>query len=447
MGIPPLSASLALLCLMQSICFAQSPLPDWIKNATLYEVNLRQITPEGNCQSFRRHLSRLKAMGIGAVAFLPLQPISLVGRKGRLGSFYTVADYKLLNSEFGRADDFRALVDEVHASGMRVMIEWVAKHTGRDHEWVNLHPEWYVSVQDSATHMGETLSDRFAKLDFNNKPMRIEMVKSMMHWIEAFHIDGFIGHDAASVPKSFWSQFNKSCMAMKKNVIMLAKEEDPALRNENLFHADYAQSFQQLLSEIYAGTKKAKDLAEYLEEDRKKYNKGFHIYFTSNFEEDERNETEFDKFGDAHRAFATLCFTLKGIPLISTGQEEPITRKLKVYDKDTIYFEKLAYENFYKRLIFLKKNNKALYSDSLSVSEEIIKGSNENLFVFTRTRGNDKVICIYNFSSLAAAYILEDKRITGKYTDLESGKVSLLKKGQTIALPPWGYKIYHQESK
>ena len=89
--------------------------PEWTKNATIYEVNVRQYTPEGTFKAFASHLQRLKEMGVQTLWFMPINPISLKDRKGVMGSYYAVADYTAINSEFGTLTDFIHLVNYAHS--------------------------------------------------------------------------------------------------------------------------------------------------------------------------------------------------------------------------------------------------------------------------------------------------------------------------------------------
>ena len=66
--------------------------PAWIMQGNIYEVNVRQYTPEGTLNAFAKHLGRLKKMGVQTLWFMPLNPISTVDRKGSLGSYYAVSD-------------------------------------------------------------------------------------------------------------------------------------------------------------------------------------------------------------------------------------------------------------------------------------------------------------------------------------------------------------------
>ena len=93
--------------------------PEWSKDAVLYEVNVRQYTPEGTFKAFEEHLPRLKALGIDVLWFMPIYPIGILNRKEPLGSYYSVKDYLNVNPEFGTLDDFKEVIDKAHELGMR----------------------------------------------------------------------------------------------------------------------------------------------------------------------------------------------------------------------------------------------------------------------------------------------------------------------------------------
>src|SRR6478672_4249597 len=124
--------------------------PAWIMQGNIYEVNIRQYTPEGTFNAFAKHLDRLKAMGVQTLWFMPINPISKKDRKGALGSYYAVSSYTTVNPEFGTIGDFKSLVKTAHEKGFKVIIDWVPNHTGADHPWLTSHPDFYQL--DSVTH-------------------------------------------------------------------------------------------------------------------------------------------------------------------------------------------------------------------------------------------------------------------------------------------------------
>src|SRR5688500_8265957 len=117
---------------------------DWIRSTNVYEVNLRQYSKEGTINAFLKELPRLKDMGVHTLWFMPVTPIAQKNKKGTLGSYYAAADYTSVAEEFGTVADFRNLVQQAHGMGMKVILDWVANHTGWDHRWTKEHPDWYL---------------------------------------------------------------------------------------------------------------------------------------------------------------------------------------------------------------------------------------------------------------------------------------------------------------
>lgn len=116
----------------------------WSRSAVLYEMNLRQATPEGTLAAAAERLGFLRDLGIDAVWLMPHYPIGEVGRKGSLGSYYSIRDYRAVDPELGTLADFDAFVRRAHALGMKVLIDWVANHTSRDARWLAECPaDWY----------------------------------------------------------------------------------------------------------------------------------------------------------------------------------------------------------------------------------------------------------------------------------------------------------------
>jgi len=75
--------------------------PEWAVNANIYEVNIRQNTPEGTFNAFAEDIPRLQEMGVEILWLMPIHPIGEKNRKGILGSYYSIVDYTDVNPEFG----------------------------------------------------------------------------------------------------------------------------------------------------------------------------------------------------------------------------------------------------------------------------------------------------------------------------------------------------------
>jgi len=211
--------------------------PDWIIQGNIYEVNVRQYTPEGSFAAFGKHLQRLKAMGVQTLWFMPVNPISKTDRKGSLGSYYAVSDYTAINPEFGTMNDWKALVKQAHTLGFKVIIDWVPNHTGADHYWLQKHPDFYVKDSTGKAMMAADWADT-RKLNYNNPELVDTMIAQMKKWIDSTDIDGFRCDVAGDVPDNFW----KKCILTLKNtkdIFMLAEGDKPELHKDG-FDATYS---------------------------------------------------------------------------------------------------------------------------------------------------------------------------------------------------------------
>ena len=164
--------------------------PDWVGHTTIYEVNLRQYTPDGTIQAFLRELPRLKEMGVETLWFMPLTPIAKQNRKGSLGSYYACSDYISINPEFGTDEDFKLLVAKAHQMGFKVIIDWVANHTGWDHRWTKQFPDYYLKDTATGTFQIASGMDDIIELDFSNPSLRRAMIDAMKHWVTQFDVNG-----------------------------------------------------------------------------------------------------------------------------------------------------------------------------------------------------------------------------------------------------------------
>lgn len=314
---------------------AQLKTPDWAQNATIYEVNVRQYTPEGTFAAFQKHLPRLKELGVDILWLMPINPIGEKNRKGTLGSYYSVKDYKDINPEFGNKNDFKNLVDEIHKLGMYVIVDWGANHTAWDHNWVINHPEYYT--KDSLGNFVPPVADwaDVVDLNYDNTDLRKEMIDALCYWIKDFNIDGYRCDVAGMIPTEFWNNAREELDKIKP-VFMLAEWETPDL-HEKAFEMTYAWEIHKLLNSIYKGEKSPEDLKDLIVNDKRKFQDyAYRMLFTSNHDENTWNGTEFERLGEAAEMFAALTYVIPGMPLIYNGQEAGFNKRLEFFEKDEI---------------------------------------------------------------------------------------------------------------
>ena len=416
-------------------------IPEWTKNAVIYEVNIRQYTPEGTFKAFETHLPRLKELGVDVLWLMPIHPISEKNRKGSLGSYYAVKDYRAINPEFGTMDDFKALVNKAHEMGFKVIIDWVANHTGWDNQWIVDHKDWYT--QDSLGNVIPPNPDwsDIADLNFDSQPMRRAMIDAMDFWVRETNIDGFRCDVAWGVPQDFWEAATASLDSIKQ-VYMLAEDEDHPGLLEKAFESNYAWKLHHILNAVAQGKKPVSDIQNYFTDSVNRYAKGaFPLQFITNHDENSWQGSEYERMGDAVKTLATLTFTIEGIPLIYSGQEAGLKKRLLFFEKDTINWSNLEMQKFYQSLVSLKKNNAALWNGVSGGPKKFAETSApQQVLAFTREKEDNQVLAIFNLSAQPVEATIQLPQ-AGDYKDYFSGEVVTLEKNTAMNLDQWGYRI------
>lgn len=365
--------------------------PDWSYSAVIYEMNMRQYTPEGTFAAAQAELPRLKELGVDVLWLMPIYPIGVKERKGTLGSYYAISDYCAVNPEFGSMKDFEDFLSAAHKAGFKVILDWVANHTSPDARWIDECPaDWYERDSLGNTIVEYDWTD-IAALNYENRDVWAAQDKAMRFWLDK-GVDGFRCDMACEVPVEFWRETISGLRADYPEIYMLAEGEEPGL-HQDAFDASYAWVLHHLLNDIAQGKKGAKELAEYVAADAgKNPAEAFRLMFTSNHDENSWAGTEFERMGDAAKAMAVLTFTLpNGQPLIYTGQEMGWDKRFEFFEKDPIpAWKENEYTDFYKWLINLRHDNPALAAGEKGGKFELIS-IEDGMFVFSRTLPENKV--------------------------------------------------------
>lgn len=420
----------------------QQTTPEWSLSANMYEVNVRQFTPEGTLNAFSKHLPRLSQMGVKIIWLMPVQPIGIKNRKGTLGSYYSIRDYMAINPEMGSMEDFVNLVKNAHGLGIKVILDWVANHTAWDHPWVSNNPDFYTKNEKG--EMIPPVADwaDVVDLNYDNPAMRRAMTDAMLFWVKAADIDGFRCDVADMVPSDFWRQTRKELDAIKP-VFMLAEAENPEM-HANGFDMTYAFSQHHIMNEIVKGEKNALAIDEYRAEQERTFKPMFtRMYFTSSHDENSWSGSEYERMGDGALAFAVLTFGMDGMPMIYSGQEAALNKRLDFFEKDEINWGDFPLNDFYTRLLKLKANNGALHHAGAGGKFVKINTSNDkDVYVFARVTENEKVLFILNLSKKAQKVNINDVNLAGEYLELFTEKKSKLSAKATLSLKPWEYQVW-----
>lgn len=416
--------------------------PEWSRNATIYEVNIRQFTPEGTFQAFEAHLPRLKEMGVDILWLMPIHPIGEKNRKGTLGSEYSVKDYLGVNPEYGNLEDFKALVKKIHSMGMYIILDWVANHSAWDNPLATEHPDWYTKSEEGNFQPTPWYDwDDVIDFDYNVPAMRKYMTDALKYWVKEADIDGYRCDVAGFIPVDFWDNARKELDAIKP-VFMLAEWESRDLY-KRAFDMTYSWSLWEKMKEATIHHKGASALIEYMAHDVGSVPKdAYRMTFTDNHDKNSWEGNQFSNFGEGLEACMVFCSVVNGMPLIYGGQEAGLNKSLKFFDKDSISWQPHRFADIYKKLFALKHKNQALWNGAWGGEMvRIYSDKMQEVVSFSREKNRDKIIALINFTDKPVAVKLKTKYHSGTYTDWFTGTGYTFKGDDEMSLEAWGYRV------
>ena len=396
----------------------------WTENAIIYEVNIRHFSEKGNFEGLGKQLGRLKKMGVDVVCLTPIQPIGKKNRQGKMGNPYAVQDFKNVNPNFGKMEDFITLVKRIHQLGMHVIIDWSAT-AALDNELAQKHEDWFLKNT-------KNISDVIV-FDYEKDKVQSYMLDALQYWVKKTDIDGFRCVNVTKNSADFWEKA-KYTLSSIKPVFMVASSEKSDFKTK-AFDAIYSNAFYKTIKEIENGKKNASDLSVVLKEEEEGFGtEAKKIRFTTM--ESEKNSD----FGQADRSFSVLSYVMPDFPLLLNGQEAAFDNNLEAFEKGVIDWKNYELQAFYTQLAKLKHDNVALRSSEMF---EITNSEQQDVFAFSRTKDGDTVVAIFNLSDKKKNNIefRMRKEIEGKYLDFFSGKETAFDSKTKMSLEAWEYKI------
>ncbi|MGB1075034.1 MAG: alpha-amylase family glycosyl hydrolase [Flavobacteriales bacterium] len=442
--------------------------PAWSKNATIYEVNVRQHTAEGTFAAFERDLPRLKELGVDILWLMPIHPIGDENRKGgenannfiakpgstSLGSPYSVRDYFAVNPDYGTLDDLKSLVAAAHALDMKLILDWVANHTAFDSDWTRDHREFFLL--DSAGKLQPPLGTDWwdvTQLDWENgqsNGLYDAMDEALDYWVREADIDGYRCDVAMKVPTAFWEQARRSLEAIKPDVFMLAEAEEPDHHNR-AFDMSYAWHLHHLYNQVSTGAFPLDSLREYLAHELGRFGAdAYRMSFVTNHDENSWNGTIAERMGANGDAMAVLAGTLMGMPLIYSGQEAGLSKRLRFFEKDTVEWGDYNRTDFYKSINRLNHDQPALWNGGFGAFPvEISTNHPDKIFAFHRTLETpaNQIVVAINLSDVPLMVTLpldeDDHQLELAPVGAESG---LQPSANPLEIPAHGYAVWSQKA-
>lgn len=419
---------------------------EWKHTTNIYEVNVRQYTPEGTFKAFQKSLPRLQKMGVKTIWFMPVTPIAQKKMKGTLGSPYAAYDYTAINPEFGTMQDFKDLVNEAHRLGMHVIIDWVANHTGWDHVWTKSNPEFYLHEPDGTFHIASGMDD-IIELDYKNPEMRNAMIEAMKYWVKETNIDGFRCDLASWVEVDFWQQARRAVETVKPLFWLGEFDELENPEYGKVFDASYSWSWMHKTEDYYKKNLPLQDLRDLLMKYSAVGDSSMRAWFTTNHDENSWNGTEYEKYGAIAKPLAVFSATWNGVPLMYSGQELPNMKRLEFFEKDPIAWNgTYPLNDFYKTLYQLKSTNPALRGgDAAGQTFFVNTTANDKILAYLRKNGKDEVLVLLNMSKEAVNFSIEDAQVSGSFEEVFSGKTENLSQKSIFNMQKGDYLVFTKQ--
>jgi len=378
---------------------------------------------------------------VGIIWLMPIHEIGELNRKGSLGSYYAVKDYKDVHPDYGTKQDFQDLVNAIHDKGMYVIIDWVANHTSWDNVWVKTNPEFYTK-NDKGEYIPpvEDWAD-VIDLNYDNTELRTAMIDALAYWVKEFDIDGYRCDVAGEVPTEFWNDARKQLDSIKP-VFMLAEAEQEE-HHAKAFDMSYGWEMHHYFNEIAKGNKNVNDLIELIEKENHRFDKAaYRMRFVDNHDENSWNGTIQERMGDAASALIVLSATLPGMPLLYSGDEAGLDKRLAFFEKDPIEWKEHPNRVLFTKLFTLKKENSALFNGEFGSDLEILSVSDKNVIVFKRKKDQNEVFVFINLSNKKISKQFDKSVFTEKtYSNYFGNYEMETTLGWDVNFEPWQYEV------
>jgi len=431
-------ASPATACIAQAPSRVTAPDSSWVRHSAIYEVFVRDFSRSGDFRGVTRGLDRIQAVGANVVWLMPIYPVGIANRKGTLGSPYAVRDYFAVNPEFGTVADFKALVQAVHARGMKLILDWVPNHTAWDNVWVKQHPTFYVRNDSGGLTVPRddkgNLTDwtDVAQLNYKNPEMRRAMIDAMRHWLVQYGIDGFRVDAAGFVPDDFWQEALPQVRGSVKRPIMLLAEWGDVKMHRFGFDLTYAWDSYSRLKAVWDSVPASRFVEQELADLKTMPPGGMRLRFTTNHDETAWDKPPVARFASpagARAAFVAMAL-LPGRTLIYDGQEVESPQKLPLFEHDPIVWDQ---PNASVALAFYKRIEQLIRSDPAFTSENFMAlETSEPRDIIAYRRGD--AIVLVNARPREVKFTVTGVGVDG----LRDQLTRRIQRGASVTLPAFG---------
>jgi len=378
----------------------------WVEEAVVYGVVPHNFGPDG-FRSVTERLDELSDLGITAIW---LAPCNATPGKGH---GYGVEDYFALRPDYGTESDFRALVEEAHARGIRVLMDFVPNHSSVSHRYMvdaqergpeSPYYEFYDRDGDGGEYTYYFDWARLPNLNYDNPEVRRWMLEAFSYWVREFDVDGFRVDACWGVKlrrPDFWPEWRREMKRIKPDLLLLA---EAGARDPYWFTHGYDAAYdwtdelgQWALGGVFEDPKQ---IASRLHGALTNEGRGFHedaliFRFLNNNDTGPRFITRYGL--ELERVAAAMLLTLPGIPCVYMGQEAGLEFEPYGTVGPLSWDDGHGLRSYYARLIALRRGVSALHSREWEILEARSEGQ---VYAYARFDGHGGVpaLVVLNFS-------------------------------------------------
>ncbi|SDF22074.1 Glycosidase [Fontibacillus panacisegetis] len=411
-----------------------------LRNKVMYSIYVRNHSEEGTFKAVEKDLDRIKQLGVDIIWFMPIHPIGVKARKGKLGSPYANEDFRKINPEYGTMEDFKDLVNAIHDKGMQCIIDVVYNHTSPDSWLVDNHPEYFFKKTDGS--MGNRVGDwsDIVDLDYNQPGLWDYQIESLKMWAEI--VDGFRCDVAPLVPLDFWLRAREEVDKVRPDCLWLSESVEPEfilfLRSQGMISLSDSEIFQAFdvsydydIHNYFKGYLTGDNKLSYYAD---KVNMQEYIYpenyvklrYLENHDQPRAKEL-IPNDNDLLNWTAFLYFQ-KGMTLIYAGQETENDVRPDLFNKDTVNWNTgKDISSFLSALYPIKK--KEIVANGSYLLRAI---DEEDILVGEYTWGGHKLVGVFNMKGKSVE--IEVNLPDNAYTNLIDGSKVIVKDGKLLSV-------------
>lgn len=403
----------------------------------------------GNLRGIMEHLDYIENLGIDVLYMTPIF-------KSNSCHKYDTIDYYQIDPSFGTTEDLRELVQKAHERGMKVVLDAVYNHTGRDffafqdileNGEKSRYLDWYfIDELPPKDEMGEIPNFKcfgyyggMPKLNLRNPEVEKYVTDVACYWIKECDIDGWRMDVGDEISHFFWKNFRKAIKAVKKDMLIIGEiwhyagdflEGDEW---DTVMNYPFYLNMIDLLADTRINVSQFVQNLGYL---KGRLNKKCYPLMWNLI--DSHDTARFlhlcnDNKKKQHLA-AAFQLLLPGMPMVYYGDEfampganDPDCRRGMYWDEE--YQDKEMFQ-WYKKLLQIRKTHTCVVDGELI---EISARDEEETIVMIRKNGEETIAMIFNcstrmkeFNEYAQKYnLITDSVFDGKVEGLDAAVIKL----------------------